>query len=544
MSKTILLADDSLTIQKVVELTFSDTDFELIATSSGDELLERLPTSGADIVICDTIMPGIDGYSVCQAIKSESATLHIPVILMTGTFEPFDRDRALAAGCSEIVTKPFEARNLVETVERLVSGQGVAAPAPEAFAGSVAPPKFQSAVEPPAQQEPEAGFGTMLSPPPDVPAEVVPPQMDGPSDDIPEHEEASSEVIPPTDDFSPEVTPPEVDFSSEVTHPEEGFPVEVIPVVADPASEVIPIQQDDELDFTSTGFAEMEAAAAQMDASPPVLPDHGLEYDASPYEEPEPETFGSPDFEAPEPTQPIPTGDYSEGADPFGAASPGMFGESGEPEPEPPVEEPAFEEPAFAEPEVEEPAYAEPEVEEPAFEEPAAEEPEAEPFEASPPDSLYGDAPVEVQVHPPEGFPVDTDPVAEPEVMDEPEPIFEPEPEPEPIVEPEPEPIIEPEPLNEAEPVVEAMPENEPEFVPDIMLVQDEAADEVVDAPVAQLSDADIERIAQRVVELSGDRLEKIAWDVIPDMAEIVVRERLRELEDEIDNSTSNAEPN
>ena len=89
MSKTILLADDSLTIQKVVELTFSDTDYKLITTSSGDELLEHLASSDADIVLCDTIMPGLDGYAVCQTIKSDSSTLHIPVILMTGTFEPF-----------------------------------------------------------------------------------------------------------------------------------------------------------------------------------------------------------------------------------------------------------------------------------------------------------------------------------------------------------------------------------------------------------------------------------------------------------------------
>ena len=62
------------------------------------------------MVICDVIMPGRDGYDVCQKIKSSPDYLHLPVILLTGTFEPFDRDRALAAGCSEIITKPFEAK--------------------------------------------------------------------------------------------------------------------------------------------------------------------------------------------------------------------------------------------------------------------------------------------------------------------------------------------------------------------------------------------------------------------------------------------------
>ncbi len=374
MSKTILLADDSLTIQKVVELTFSDTDFEVIATSSGDQLLEQLPSSGADIVICDTIMPGTDGYAVCQAIKSESTTLHIPVILMTGTFEPFDRDRALAAGCSEIITKPFEARNLVETVERLVTVEGVAAPAPEAFGGSVEPPGFEGAVAPPAPEEAASEFGTMLS----APTESSP--------------EAAEEA--------------------------EG----------------------DGLDFTSTGFAEMEAAGAESDGFVGTAPQDGLDFEPPAPEVPEvleepeePEEIEAAEAHEVEPTQPIPAAAVAEALDPFDSAAPGMF---------------------------------------------------AEPDDA------------EVEVQPETAFPVETDPVAE------------------------------------------VVPEDQ------ILPEPDDDVDEESGAAVAGLSDADVDRIARRVVELASDRLEKIAWDVIPDMAEIVVRERLRELEDDIENAAGNTEPN
>jgi len=97
MNGTILLADDSLTIQKVVELTFADTDHDVVTVSSGDELLEKLPSVQPDLVICDVLMPGTDGYTVCQNIKSDPKWLHIPVVLLTGTFEPFARARALAA---------------------------------------------------------------------------------------------------------------------------------------------------------------------------------------------------------------------------------------------------------------------------------------------------------------------------------------------------------------------------------------------------------------------------------------------------------------
>lgn len=130
MGGKILLADDSVTIQKVVELTFAETDYQVETLGSGTELLSRLAEEKPDLVLCDVVMPDISGYEVCQQIKSNPATLHIPVVLLTGTFEPFDRDRAVAAGCDAIVTKPFEARALIATVDELLAKALPAAPAP------------------------------------------------------------------------------------------------------------------------------------------------------------------------------------------------------------------------------------------------------------------------------------------------------------------------------------------------------------------------------------------------------------------------------
>jgi CheY-like chemotaxis protein len=128
MGGTLLLADDSITIQKVVELTFAETEHKVVAVGSGRDLFARLPEIKPDVVLCDVVMPDINGYEVCQTLKSDPNTLHIPVVLLTGTFEPFDRDRALAAGCDAIVTKPFEARELINVVEDLLRrAQSVAA---------------------------------------------------------------------------------------------------------------------------------------------------------------------------------------------------------------------------------------------------------------------------------------------------------------------------------------------------------------------------------------------------------------------------------
>ena len=88
MSKTILLADDSLTIQKVVELTFMEGDYSVSSVSNGDDALSRLDDLAADLVIADIHMPGASGYEICKAVKDRNPDT--PVLLLVGTFEPFE----------------------------------------------------------------------------------------------------------------------------------------------------------------------------------------------------------------------------------------------------------------------------------------------------------------------------------------------------------------------------------------------------------------------------------------------------------------------
>jgi CheY-like chemotaxis protein len=120
MSKKILLADDSITIQKVVELTFSDGDYEVIAVNNGAKAIAKLGEVRPDIILSDIIMPEKNGYEVCEFVKSHPEYRNIPVILLTGTFEPFDPDRADKAGCDAVVTKPFESQSLIHKVEELI----------------------------------------------------------------------------------------------------------------------------------------------------------------------------------------------------------------------------------------------------------------------------------------------------------------------------------------------------------------------------------------------------------------------------------------
>jgi len=120
MPKKILLADDSVTIQKVVELTFVDGDYQVTSVSNGKLAVQKLQQDRPDILLCDVIMPEMNGYDVAAFVKGNPAYSGIPVILLTGTFEPFDEDKAKASGADTTITKPFDSKMLVEKVEELI----------------------------------------------------------------------------------------------------------------------------------------------------------------------------------------------------------------------------------------------------------------------------------------------------------------------------------------------------------------------------------------------------------------------------------------
>ncbi len=122
--RKLLLADDSPTIQKVVELTFADEGVEVISFGSGAEALEKLGEIKPDVVLADAYMPLPSGYEICEYIKQSAELKHIPVMLLVGSFEPFDEAEARRVGADDILTKPFQSiRRLIDRVGGLVSGK-------------------------------------------------------------------------------------------------------------------------------------------------------------------------------------------------------------------------------------------------------------------------------------------------------------------------------------------------------------------------------------------------------------------------------------
>jgi CheY-like chemotaxis protein len=133
----LLLADDSVTIQRVVELTFSGEDMQVISVGDGEQAIARIPLERPDIVLADIGMPKRSGYDVAAFVKGRPDLAHIPVLLLAGAFEPVDDARAQQVKCDGVLVKPFEPQQVVSRVRELVDGARarstnvIAMPAPQ-----------------------------------------------------------------------------------------------------------------------------------------------------------------------------------------------------------------------------------------------------------------------------------------------------------------------------------------------------------------------------------------------------------------------------
>jgi len=177
MGKKILLADDSITIQKVIELTFSDEDFEVVTVGNGRLAVDRIADVRPDVVLCDIIMPEKDGYEVCDYIKKNPSLSHIPVLLLTGAFEPFDQERANRVGCDGFLAKPFGPQTLISKVKDLLAkaGSKSSTTGPLRAVPTAAAAPSVPAAPPVAAPAPPAPWTLASSPPPWEAAPPVPP---------------------------------------------------------------------------------------------------------------------------------------------------------------------------------------------------------------------------------------------------------------------------------------------------------------------------------------------------------------------------------
>lgn len=144
MPRTLLLADDSITMQKVVAIILAHEDFSLVTVDNGEDAIVKARELMPDVVVADVVMPVRSGYDVCAQLKSDPATQRIPVLLLSGAFEEFDEARAKAAGADGHLAKPFDSASFLAKLKSL-GGPAEARPAAvqTASATAVAPAAAQ-----------------------------------------------------------------------------------------------------------------------------------------------------------------------------------------------------------------------------------------------------------------------------------------------------------------------------------------------------------------------------------------------------------------
>lgn len=176
----ILGVDDSVTMRRILEMTFSGDPGTSIATvEDGDSAVRWAAENGADIVLADASMGGTDGYEIARALRSSPATQNVAVIVLASQHTPYDAEKGRACGVDDHVLKPFETTALIDKVRDVLSRPRAAAtgaPRPVAAAPArVAPSAVAQPASPPA-----AAASPPRPPSPGVPGVVAPPAQRAP----------------------------------------------------------------------------------------------------------------------------------------------------------------------------------------------------------------------------------------------------------------------------------------------------------------------------------------------------------------------------
>ncbi len=121
MSKgKILVVDDEIYIVHILDFSLGMEGYEVVTALDGEQALERVASEKPDLIVLDIMMPKLDGYEVCRAVKSNPATRTIPVILLSAKGRNVDQKMGFDVGADDYITKPFSPRKLVERINAIL----------------------------------------------------------------------------------------------------------------------------------------------------------------------------------------------------------------------------------------------------------------------------------------------------------------------------------------------------------------------------------------------------------------------------------------
>ena len=120
MTRRVLVVDDELYIRNILDFSLNSEGFEVITAADGEEALKKALELIPDLIVLDVMMPKIDGFEVCRAVKAKAETKEIPVILLTARDTDADRKKGKEVNCDAYITKPFSPNMLADKVHEFL----------------------------------------------------------------------------------------------------------------------------------------------------------------------------------------------------------------------------------------------------------------------------------------------------------------------------------------------------------------------------------------------------------------------------------------
>ncbi|MBU0503528.1 MAG: response regulator [Candidatus Omnitrophota bacterium] len=120
MSKKILVVDDEQDIVSMLKMRLEASGYEILTASDGNAAYNTAKAENPDLIILDLMLPGMDGYQVCRLLKFDQKYKQIPIIMLTAKGQQEDKDWGAKAGADFYMTKPFEAKELLNKIKEFI----------------------------------------------------------------------------------------------------------------------------------------------------------------------------------------------------------------------------------------------------------------------------------------------------------------------------------------------------------------------------------------------------------------------------------------
>jgi CheY-like chemotaxis protein len=270
MPKKLLLAEDSLTIRKVFELALSRSDIAITAVDNGEDAVRLAGEIFPDLVVVDLTLPGKNGFAVAAELRAMEQTEKIPVLILSGTLVPLDEARFKASGARGVLFKPFESRELLENIERVLRET---TPAPEPRKPEVAPAVDERWDFSDVMDEVEAEAGKSAAPAPAAREGMFPgtilPGGDRPPPPFNEFDVSIDDIEGGARDFSAE--PKSTAPAKMVEHIERDLPMDSPPPVTDLSPAIDEVEEIEEIEHLEDVEVPMPPAATVSTETPASL---------------------------------------------------------------------------------------------------------------------------------------------------------------------------------------------------------------------------------------------------------------------------------